>query len=154
MLKDLTGFEWNPDTLGCGDPRIIEASISNWFSHFGLEFGVTVSAMFYLTPLLAISIVACVASVALRRKLLIRWPDLFLLVLPVLIWFALIVSFPVGKKPMNFSELLVLGTFSSLTIVARWPMPDSFRTQLAGVGLLGTTSLAACLWAFVPAINS
>ena len=98
MVKDLTGFAWRSDALGCGDPRFVEASVSNWFSYYGLEFGVTVSALFYLTPLLAISVGACVVSLVLGHKVLIRWPDSILLVLPLLIWVALIVFFRSEKS--------------------------------------------------------
>ena len=112
---------------------------------------ISISVFLYLVPLIVIALVANLASLARTKKVLLCWPDWFLLVLPVAWWLLLAILFPIGKGALNILELAILGTIAALTFVFRWRTAKPVRTQLAMAGVVATTSIAICFWAFIPA---
>ena len=133
-----------------GDPKLYAESLARVASFVGLEKVILYGYLFYLPPLLLIGLVATGTCLLRQKSWLVRWSDIGLLVFPPLLWLVLGIVYPIGRPTVTIWELVLLGAIAGFTVLVRYIYLSQFRTGFANAGLLGVTSLAICLWAFMP----
>ena len=116
------------------------ASIGTGFADSGFELAV---------GLTCIGLFAAIYFVR-RRIVVVEWPDILLLLLPALVWFELVLMYPIGKPLVSFWELTILGVLAGFSIILRRRFTGQSRVEASKAGVLGTTSLAVLFWAFMP----
>ena len=153
-MNIFANFEWSPDMSGrCGDPRLIAESIVNLITYAGFQRVIVTSLVLYLGPILLICLICRITYFSRKRGFFFKWPDFFLLAVPVGLWLLLAIVYPIGRPTSSFWELILLGSVAALTIVFRPRYVDEVKLDLSKAGLLGTTSLAVLFWVFMPEWN-
>ena len=150
-MNTLTDFEWQRDlSTVCGDPRYMAESVANATKMVGLEQSAILLLPFYFVPLIVVGGLFAAIYFVRRRIVVVEWPDILLLLLPALVWFELVLMYPIGKPLVSFWELTILGVLAGFSIILRRRFTGQSRVEASKAGVLGTTSLAVLFWAFMP----
>ena len=150
-MNSIASIPWNPDTSAWDPkPEWVVESLFNFASYVGIKGLLLYAALFYLLPLIVISAMETIVRFMRKRPFLLRWPDVLMPVLPVGVWLVLSLAYPIGRPVSSLWELILLGVIGASTLAARSLAAESGRGEMAEAGLLVTTSLAVCFWAFMP----
>jgi hypothetical protein len=150
-MNTLTDFEWQRDlSTICGDPRYMAESVANFTKMVGLEQSATLLLPFYFVPVVMIGGLFAAIFFVRRRIVVVEWPDILLLSLPAVVWYELVLMYPIGKLLVSFWELTILGVLAGVSVILRRSFTGRINVEASKVGVLGTTSMAVLFWAFMP----
>lgn len=154
-FKDVSGFTWGSNWGPLLDPSpvLLQGNLEYFMSIMGVRFVFLAALSLYCVPILLTTLAITLVGAVARKRLLFRWPDFLLLIVPVVVWVTLVVFVPELRGLRNLVEMLALGTAGALTLLARYKVPVCDRHQASAYGLLAVTSLSACMWAFFPVVG-
>jgi len=154
LMNGIASIPWSPDTSAWDPkPEWLVESLFNFASYVGIKGLLLYAALFYLLPLIGIGAAATTVHLMRKKRFLLHWPDALMPALPVGVWLVLSLTYPIGRPASSLWELVLLGVIGASTLTIRSLAADSGRGEMAEAGLLVTTSLAVCFWAFMPQWN-